>query len=197
MATCSSTRRRDPEVIVFHEPAWSLDKAKRRRKTKDGKRDDDDTTVRSIYTPSNTSSSFFLILSFLLLLLLLLSQGQVTKAKKAKLEERKKKIENEGVDFKQTMSEVQLLGKYNLHTIKYELCIPPSLCLVSSSLEGKKKRKFEDQMIRSLGGKGRKPDKMPYPLYQEVLKRRREKEKREKDMVQRRNHICTTTGLVF
>lgn len=66
MATCSSTRRRDPEVIVFHEPAWSLDKAKRRRKTKDGKRDDDDdTTVRSIYTPSNTRKHQLLFLPHL------------------------------------------------------------------------------------------------------------------------------------
>ena len=54
---------------------------------------------------------------------------------------------------------------------------------VSSSLEGREKRKYEDQLVRKLGGKGRKPDKMPYPLYQEVVKRRKEKERKKREQV--------------
>ena len=62
---------------------------------------------------------------------------------------------------------------------------------MSSSLEGREKRRYEDQLVRKLGGKGRKPDRMPYPVYQEVVKRRREKEKREREQV-----CCAVASIV-
>lgn len=50
-------------------------------------------------------------------------------------------------------------------------------------MEGRDRRHHEDELLKSLGGKGRKPNKMPYPIYMEVVKKRKELQRREREEV--------------
>ena len=53
----------------------------------------------------------------------------------------------------------------------------------ASSLEGKDKKRDEEEYLKSLGAKAPKPVKMPYPMYMSMVKKQRKADQKKQDMV--------------